>query len=443
MPPRRPLTRSASVVARAISTSLVPLLCLGLLLPLLTSCGDSEAKDLPETARALRDQRLIDAQLAFERGQPGAARALLEQATEVDPVDRAVLEARLALAEGSPVNCLAALEQAKRDWPKDARIYATQSEVFAVMQRLGGAEESMLKGLEMAGEGAELCRARAVIALSVAGGGEIALEFLKRAYELDPNLPYTGQATAQAHLLVGRMMIAGNSPEKALEHAQAAQTWEPLGQDYRDLEAEALAGLLRYDEALAIYAELDLEGYPLGLKRALLNQQAATAALVLSNRDAAVSHYLAARAQGLPDRELGFGVNVLQEESRAATERGIVHYQGTQLNEALIAFERALELDPNNLSARNQLGVVHFRLGDSERAARAWEIVLKDAARQEITLPEPVHLNLARALYLNGDVEAARSACDHYVFDNPEGEWVTDTRMFLVDLETSELRQDQ
>lgn len=417
-----------------------PALTLGLvLLPtlILPACGDGETEAheaLPETARAPRDPRLVQAQEAFERGEPDVARTLLAQLVDVDPVDRAILEARLALAEGKPVDALRALGQAKERWPEDGRVYATEAELFAVLGRMGGAEDSLLEGLGKAGPCAELSRAKAVLALSIPGGAELGWQHLQEAYELDPNVPYAGHAAAQAHLLVGRMDLTRDAPGSALEHARAALAWDALDGDYRELEAEALAGLLRYDEALERFAELEEEGRPLRQRRALLHQQAATARVLLKDREGAREHYLAARALGLEGEELGFGVDLLREEAQVAVERGLEHYAAGRLGEALAAFERGLELDPDDLMARNHSGVLHFRLADHERAARAWRIVVDTAAAEGLELPEPVHLNLARALLLSGDADGALAACDRYLTVSPEGRFVDETRALRAEL---------
>jgi len=69
--------------------------------------------------------------------------------------------------------------------------------------------------------------------------------------------------------------------------------------------------------------------------------------------------------------------------------------------------------------------------------------VLADAARTETELPEPVHLNLARAWHLAGETEKAREVLSNYLDREPEGRWAEDTRGLLFRLEEQALRDDR
>jgi len=369
------------------------------------------------------------------------ARTLLGQLGSGAGVEGLLLEVRILHLEGDDVAALRTLERAKDRWGDDGRVWAAQAEHLASLGKHTGAEEAIREGWRRAGRTAALERAQGCLLLGIPGGAELGLTHLENALEMDPDLPYAGLPRAAAHVLVGRMDIGREAWSEAYAHAEKALAWNPADPNARELLAEALTGLMRYEEALAIYEELEAEGRPLGATRALLHRQAATACLLTKDRDEAVEHYLAARALGLDEEGLGFGATILGQEAEKAVDRGIAAYEDGRLEPARQEFERALELDPQSMAAQNHLGVVLFRLADHEGAARAWSIVLGDAARTGITLPEPVHLNLAKAWKLAGDLDKARAVLSNYLDREPEGRWAEETRELLFLLEQAALAE--
>jgi Flp pilus assembly protein TadD len=161
------------------------------------------------------------------------------------------------------------------------------------------------------------------------------------------------------------------------------------------------------------------------------SKQAATAALVEGRRDAAVERTLRARELGMPESELGFGTTLLAEEAQRALEQGVEAFEAGDAARAEERFERALRLDPRSLAARNHLGVVLFRRGAYAAAAGHWRTLL-DAARAEgLELPDPVHLNLARALYLDGRPDEVRALLSAELERDPDGPWADAARELL------------
>ena len=427
----------------------VPLLCCCALLALLPACrdeaqaGSDPAAEGSERAGDVReDPRLRDAREALESGFTDAAWTLLEQVGD-GGVGVGALRARAALMEGDAVGALRELERVRPDveTPEDERaeFLATEIEILAALDRLEGARELLREAFVALGEYPCLERARGVFLLRTPGAGREALAALEAAGAADPDLGFLGFPLAQARLLVGRELLS-EDPDRALELARAAVAFDPANAEFRELAAEALSATMRFEEALEIYAALEEEGGKFRDTRALLHQKLATRHLLEGDRDAAVVQYAEARALGLDDEGLGFGVEVLREKTHAWIDAGIDAFDKGRYELAAESFEEALRLSPKDLEARNHLGVVRFQLEDYAGAARAWERVLRQASRASEPLPDPVHLNLARAWRLANEPAKARTVLSDYLDTNPEGTWAEATRELLELLELEELR---
>jgi lipoprotein NlpI len=122
-------------------------------------------------------------------------------------------------------------------------------------------------------------------------------------------------------------------------------------------------------------------------------------------------------------------------EGHARIEPGLRAYDAGELAQARAAFEAALLFEPESLEARNHLAVVSFRSSDFEAAAEEWRAVLELARATGIELPEPVHLNLARALYQAGRAGEVREVLERYLAERPGGEHAQATREMLQRLE--------
>jgi tetratricopeptide (TPR) repeat protein len=386
-------------------------------------------------ARTAGDPRVAEARAAIEAGLPDAAWVLLEQLTGRMDAELLVLRARAALAGGDGVGALREVEDARALHPEDPDVAGTGIEVLAVLDRLPSAEDALREALKRFGRQAVLERARGVLLLRTGGKGREALAALEAARELDPDLAFVAFPLAQARGLAGRAALGEGKPEEALALARAALAAEPADPDLRELAADSLAALLDFEGALAIQDELAAEGRGHASTRAGLHQKLATRLLLEHRRAESIEHYLAARDLGLDDEGLGFGTTVLAEEARAAIERGIAAFERGELDAAQGEFRAALRLVPSDLEARNHLGLVRFRLEDYAGAVELWQGVLDGAEERAIALPEPVHLNLARALRLAGDVPRARALLEGYLASAPEGEFAAETRELLARLD--------
>ncbi len=400
-----------------------------------TERGDSPGPSRSASGSA-GDPRLQDAERALEAGLPDAAWVLLEKLAGRTEAEVFLLRARAALAEGDGVGALRELEDARALHPEDPEVAGVEVEVLAALDRLPAAGDALKEAHKRFGRTAVLERARGILLLRTSGKGREALAALEQARELAPALPFVDFPLAQAHGLAGRAALSEGRLEEASDHARAALARDPSDPDLRELEADARAALLDFEGALAILDGLAAEGRENPATRAALHQKLATRLLLERRRPEAIEHVLAARSLGLDDEGLGFGATLLAEEGNAAIERGIAAFEAGDLVRAEDEFRGALRLDPGALEARNHLGIVRFRREDYAGAAELWEKVLESARERSIELPEPVHLNLARALRLLGQVDRARGRLEEYLGRAPGGEFAEETRDLLRRLET-------
>ena len=400
--------------------------------------GTPELVAAPKAApvRRPRDPALDEVRAALERGDGPRALALL--ASHGERAEAACLRARAAFLKGDAVAALATLERARAADPDEPEPYGTEVELLAGLERVRGASDALAAALRRFGPTPELLRAQGVLELGTQGHAPAALEALERARARDPELPFVSWPMAQAHLLLGRAQLE-KAPAEATLHAKAARGLRPELLDARELEAEAAAAELRFEEALARYDELAELGRSYGETPALLEQRCATRCLLERDRAGAVEHYLAARRRGLGDEGLGFGVTVLAEEHEAALERGIDAAEREDWASAEREFARALELVPGDLAAENHLAVTRFQREQYHAAAEGWERVLARSLAEGVALPDPVPLNLAKAWRLAGVPERARAVLSALLDREPDGPWSEAARELLLALEAEAL----
>jgi len=408
---------------------------------LLAACGADPAPGAsvaaaPPAPRArARDPELAPVIEALEKGRGDHALALLER---VEGFEVTCLRARAFALEADAVGALRSIEEARVLSPDHPDLWATEVEILAQLGRTTGAAEVLQEGLKRCGNDPALERARGMLEIASSGRAKQGLEALERARAQDPTLPFLEWPLAQAHLLCGRALVA-DQPLEALAHARAAQRSLPDLVDARELEAEALTGAVRLEEALAVYEDLEREGRSYGETPGILHQRCATLKLLERDRAGAVEHYLAARARGLSGEALGFGGQVLAEEADAALERGIARADSADWEAAEAEFRRARELEPESLEAWNHVGVACFERGDYAGAVEAWEGVLSRAERTGTVLPDPVALNLARAARLAGQPDHAREVLNRFLDGEPEGPRSEEARALLLALEAEAL----
>jgi len=414
--------------------------------PSSASFASKPAPTLPAANTAVQLARCTDAAYleavhAFETGEfAGAKRGWL---TLSDGLDANLLGARLRASEGDAVGAVRAIEAARTAYPTQARVYATAAEIYALAGKIESAEHEIRDGLLAAGPTPDLSRARGVLALCREGGARTGLEHLLAARQAEPKLEYCDRPLAQAHVLLGNASLAGQNALEAAAHARAALVALPGDRDARELLADALAAGGDFKASIETYegllAELRDSGAQVDAARARVETtlswvelRGATAALFAHDRPLAVERYLRARELGVPPSELGFGATVLAEEAGKHVETGLDLYEKADLAAARVEFTQALALDPASLEAHNHLAVVLFKQNEFSAAADHWSRVLQLAREAKIPLPEPTHLNLARALYKSGRAGEVRALLSDYLTREPEGAWAEQTRDMLA-----------
>jgi tetratricopeptide (TPR) repeat protein len=393
----------------------------------------AKPKGLPVQLPPNRDPALLAATQAFEHGDLAAARLGLMALGE--DLDCELLRARLAAAQGDEIDSVRRLEAVRSAHPDQARFYATAAEIHAAAGRLKSAEEEVRKGLETSGPCADLSRARGVLALARPGGARVGLNHLLDARTADPDLPFVNAPLAEAHLLLGRQAMADKADLDAVGHARASLLCKPGDREARLLLADALTAVGQFDEALVLYETLLSEGAEMKDALARAYKQAGTAALLEGKRDLAVERALRARELGLPEDELGFGATLMEEEAQRVLADGTAALEKGEVEHGKELCERALRLDPDSIPAKHFLASAQFRLGAHAEAARLWREVLDTAHAEQIELPDPVHLNLARALYLEGRTDEVRTLLEAELQRDPEGKWAAATRELLERLD--------
>ncbi|HEX6884745.1 MAG TPA: hypothetical protein VF530_15325 [Planctomycetota bacterium] len=417
---------------------------LAVLLLALAASACSEGSDPPSAVaaapvRRVRDPELAEVRAALESYRGEAALALLER---VGGFEAECLRARALLFTGDAVGALAALARAEVLDASHPERLATEIECLALLDRLPAAQEALAGAIRRLGPQPELFRAQGVIELRRQGHGAAALEALERARARDPELPFVARPLAQAHLLVGRACLEAR-PAEATAHAMAAQRLVSDGDSVLDealeLEAEGLAGELRFEQALERLERLESRGADHRKLRATLHQRCATRLLLERARARAVEHYLAARRLGLSDEELGFGADVLREEGHAALARAGEADARGDWPAALAALAEARERLGDDAQLENHLALVRFRQGEYRAAAEGWERALALARARGQELLDPVPLDLAKAWRLAGEPEKAYAVLAELLDAAPDGPWSEDARELLLVLEAEAL----
>lgn len=412
-----------------------------------SSCGrtaeavatSSPSSPGPEAPKAVRAPRCSDPEVArlrkcLDLGRLDEARSLLpclDRERERLGREELLLRARFEALSGNAIEAIRKVEAARKDGPADPDVYATASEIYAAAGKLEAGWDEERAGERACGEAPELLRARGVLWISRSGGAKRGLELLETARRGDPDLPFTDRALSQAHLLVGKEDAAARKASGALEHARLAASLDPEDVDARRFLSEALLLSGDYEGAVAEIAALVDKGQPLVSELALLHKKAGIASLLVRERERAIGHFVAARKLGLTDDELSTGARVLGEEASARVARGVEAYEKDDFETARSEFSAALEIEPDRIEAKNHLAVVQFHRGNFAEAASLWRSVLETAEKEHLDLPEPVHVNLAKATALSGDVEAARRVLENYLAKEPEGRWAAETRAAL------------
>lgn len=373
--------------------------------------GDGLARrNAPEEALALYDRVLsLDPRNvgALERkvfvltgqGRRDDALSTQERLIALEPEDtrRRVVYADLLLAAGRQEAAIAGLEEAVRLEPSDPRLLERLGEVYRSSGDSGRALEIYEKALSLAPYDGRLWATKAD-ALIDAERGDEAVEALDRAARVD-----TAFLDADWNLRADRFYISGDYERAALLYGRAIDTrpnvasWRGLG-----LTSQATGD---FGEALRCY-ERALELEPDNVQ--LLNDRG-YALIELGRMDEAQECFRAV-VRHAPDsldgwmnlgwtcRETDQPVEAYSAYSRAARlapedsdvwlNTGLCELEigerTTAFENALVSFERSLQLDDDSFWAWNNAGWVLGELGRYDEAMRHLERAL-DLDRSEVT----------------------------------------------------------
>lgn len=367
--------------------------------------------------------RLERAHFLLRSGRASEALTLLERLLpKLGGEPRIWLElAKAQRATGQSEAALATLKQALSRHPHQSRLRLVLGESL----RDAGAQKEAIGVLEPAARsGSNDERARVLSSLGGAymatGAYDKARAALDQAIERAPASVNIWMRVARAHLESTREADSS----RALEHALSAQKLAPdlavvhglLGRVYEKLgrvsdaveayrDAVRLSSDYRFGRTRLLRLGLDLEDTRLARQQAeaLLRLDperpeyhflAGLSASHAGDLDAARDHYKTAiehSPDGYP--EAWYNVGLL--------ERG-----AGRPDEAIQAYERAIELRPGYLAAKNNLGLVYLDRGDHESAETAFRSAL--AIRSSYA---PAWTNLARSL---SEHEKEAEAIDAY-----------------------------
>ncbi|MDZ4772145.1 MAG: hypothetical protein SGI72_03325 [Planctomycetota bacterium] len=381
--------------------------------------------------------RLDRLRRALTFGDTSEVAGLLDASNDAG-VEAPLLRARaLALDAKGTIEALRLVQTVREIAPSNPEVYATAAEIYASRSSFESGWQEVERGLAACGESAEFSRARGVLWISRENGAKKGLEHLERARTIDADLPFMERALGQAHLLVAKFEAQAGRKESALEHARASLSFDPDDVDAKRFLSDAYADALDFQAAIAVLSGLVQDGRPLASELASLHKKAGMSALLEHDRGRALDHFVAARELGLDDTELASGAALLDQEARLETEKGLAALEKRDLAAAEVAFRAAVRYEPGMLAPRNHLGVALYARGQFGEAAALWRSVLKEARAEGLVLPDPVHMNLARALKSAGESAAARAALDEYLALEPEGVWRAETLALRESLETA------
>jgi len=129
-------------------------------------------------------------------------------------------------------------------------------------------------------------------------------------------------------------------------------------------------------------------------------------------------HDTAPTQQPLAEHDLQVHLAVLKKDPRnrqALVQAGNICYDGQRYAEAITYYTRGLEIDPNDVNVRTDLGTAYWYSGKAEEAVRQFELALKLVPTYPQTL---FNLGIVRLHGLN-DPEGAVAAWEKLLASNP------------------------
>ena len=218
-----------------------------------------------------------------------------------------------------------------------------------------------------------------------------------------------------------------NNYDEALKYANKALKLNDSKPRYSWMKADILVGLARYQEAYELYNKLE-EDYAdnanlyidrgeclehLGYNKKAINDY--LKALELDETQRTANQHLAdiyLRVYESSEEMEYYDLAVKHAKQQVAItkeayyyiELGLVYLEGYELEEAEVAFKKAIELNPKDLYAYNNLGFTYKLLGRYEEAISLYQKAVGLMSGNETILP---HANLATCYLILGRYDEA------------------------------------
>ncbi len=344
----------------------------------------------------------------FVHGWQGAAAECYQRAVEIDPNKfRWLYYLGMTTYMSDPETAAETLAEAIK---LDAQYPPAHIYRAAALRTLGHLEEAKLH-LETANEldsrnpYASLWLGELAFA---AEQFETARNYLQHALELNPDQSEAHAAMAQVAMVLGETDVATQHAQASRKQTKYTQMQDPLWWDVLKLGVTAE----RYAERGNRYLEQgDFKRAVSELKTAiterskdshlwlnygialLLNKQYREAVPVLENTLVIIrdNENTTRNTSEIADLKVQSHYNL-----------GLAYYHNGQIEKAIAAYEKALELDPNFADAYGGLGVIYWRMGDLNAAIRHCQKAVKIAPKNI-----EFHQNLTQIYWQKGVYDAA------------------------------------
>lgn len=248
--------------------------------------------------------------------------------------------------------------------PKAAEPYVVLGQLYFNQQKLDEAKKSFEHALSLDAKNIQSLLALASMAYRAQKLDE-AKEFYTKALAVDAK-------NIQAHLGIGEIYLAENTPEKAIESANAVLAALPKGQTTRTRE-EISARFILGRAYILLATKQEVEN-PTAAKETYTKAKTELEIVTNGTQGVIGANY-----------SLGLVSLKLQDYQKAIEQFGIVlaanpqhlssllnlalaYFQAKQYDLAVANGDKAVALDPNNASIHNLLSSAYFQLGNTEKA---------------------------------------------------------------------------
>lgn len=342
-------------------------------------------------------------------------------------------KAEAAGAEGKFVEAENLVNKARHLAFRRPESYLVGAKNYLLAHNAEGAEKTLQKGLEAAGEDAALLIELASVELRFRQNSAGSLALLRRAQAVSPQAQ--GLAATMADVLATQAeqkLQAGD-----LAGAKTA-TNEALELDATSLAAQTVQARLaereeRWMDAVSAWEKIFSAGpSPEVRGRLAEGHKRLGYQKLVPKRDEAVVHFRRAVDLGAEGVDTTVLLEVLRQESDAAFEEGKKAFEAKNYARAKERFLYASSLVSDNYLADNHLGLALLKDGDREGAIAAWQSALAKAEKVGGRIEEaPTHKNLVLLLKEMGRFEEAKRVGESYLDKAPDGKFAKEIRALI------------